>query len=96
MSVGNIAILAKDLDDVEPPPSGDGLVDNPDENNFGGKQIYAFDEPVHIGSFLFIDKDHGTPDRAVAYDASTAQCRRSTSTRTTRAASRSCIATRAL
>jgi hypothetical protein len=70
VTVGNIAILAKDLDDVKPPPSGDGLVDNPDENNSGGKQVYAFDDPVHIGSFLFIDKDHGTPDSAVAYDAS--------------------------
>jgi hypothetical protein len=65
VGAGAIAILAKDLNDV----GGDGLVDNPDENDFGGKQVYAFDEPVHIGSFLFIDKDHGTPDRAIAYDA---------------------------
>jgi hypothetical protein len=45
-------------------------VDDADENNYGGKQIYVFDYPVHIGSFLFIDKDHGTPDRAIAYGAS--------------------------
>jgi len=70
VGIGNIAILANNVTDLEPPPSGDGLVDNPDENILGGKQVYAFDEPVHIGSFLFIDKDHGTPDRAVAYDAS--------------------------
>ncbi|HEV8573280.1 MAG TPA: hypothetical protein VGR43_01090 [Dehalococcoidia bacterium] len=65
VGIGNIAILANNLDDVD----GDGLVDRPDENNFGGKQIYAFDQPVFIGSFLFIDKDHGTPDKAIAYDA---------------------------
>ena len=70
VSIGNIAILAKDLTDVKPLPSGDRLVDNPDENDLGGKQVYAFDEPVRISSFLFIDKDHGTPDRAIAYDAS--------------------------
>lgn len=70
VGVGNIAILAKNLNDVEPAPSGDGLVDDPDENDFGGRQVYAFDQAVHIGSFLFIDKDHGTPDKAVAYDGS--------------------------
>ena len=70
VDVGNIAILAANLDDDLPPPSGDGLVDDPDENNFGGKQVYAFDQSVHIGSFLFIDKDHGTPDKAIAYDGS--------------------------
>ncbi|TMB67200.1 MAG: hypothetical protein E6J43_09095 [Chloroflexi bacterium] len=63
--IGNIAILANNLSDK----NGDGLVDFPDENNYGGKQVYQFDSPVHIGSFLFIDKDHGTPERATAYDA---------------------------
>src|SRR5207244_1751416 len=62
--LGNIAILPVNLTDS----NHDGLVDDPDENNYGGKQVYAFDEPVHIGSFLFIDKDHGTPDKAIAYD----------------------------
>src|SRR5207245_4783300 len=33
------------------------------------KQIYTFDQPVHIGSSVFIDKDNGTPDHACAYDA---------------------------
>lgn len=65
VDVGNIAILAKNLNDT----NGDGLVDDPDENDFGGKQVYTFDQPVHIGSFLFIDKDHGTPDKAITYDA---------------------------
>src|SRR5436309_2482758 len=65
VKLGNIAILPVNLTDS----NHDGLVDDPDENNYGGKQVYAFDEPVHIGSFLFIDKDHGTPDNAIAYDA---------------------------
>jgi len=65
VKLGNIAILPVNLTDS----NHDGLVDDPDENNYGGKQVYAFDEPVHIGSFLFIDKDHGTPDEAIAYDA---------------------------
>jgi hypothetical protein len=63
--VGNIAILALNLNDAD----SNGLVDDPDENNSGGRQVYAFDQPVHIGSFLFIDNDHGTPDKAIAYDA---------------------------
>jgi hypothetical protein len=65
VNLGNIALLPKNLTDN----NHDGLVDDPDENNFGGKQVYSFDTPVHIGSFLFIDKDHGTPDHAFAYDA---------------------------
>ena len=66
VDVGNIAILADNLDDE----NSDGLVDKPGENIFGGRQIYAFDQPVSIGSFLFIDKDHGIPEKAIAYDAS--------------------------
>lgn len=65
VDVGNIAILARNLDGS----GSDGIVNDPDENNFGGKQVYSFDQPVSIGSFLFIDKDHGTPDRARAYNA---------------------------
>jgi len=65
VSVGSIAILAKNLNDQ----NGDGLVDAPDENDSGGKQIYGFDQAVFIGSFLFIDKDHCTPDKAIAYDS---------------------------
>ena len=66
VDVGNIAILARNLNGS----GSDGIVNDPDENNFGGNQIYSFDQPVSIGSFLFIDKDHGTPDKAIAYDAS--------------------------
>jgi hypothetical protein len=66
VGIGNISILARDLKDE----NGDGLVDVPDENNSGGAQIFTFDQAVHVESFVFIDKDHGTPDKAVAYDAS--------------------------
>ena len=66
VDIGNISILARDVKDE----NGDGLVDFPDENNSGGAQIFTFDQPVHVESFVFIDKDHGTPDEATAYDAS--------------------------
>jgi hypothetical protein len=66
VDIGNISILARDLKDE----NGDGLVDVPDENNSGGAQIFTFDQPVHVESFVFIDKDHGVPDKATAYDAS--------------------------
>jgi len=66
VDIGNISILARDLKDE----NGDGLVDLPDESNSGGAQIFTFDQPVHVESFVFIDKDHGVPDKATAYDAS--------------------------
>ena len=65
VSIGNIALLPYTLSDK----NGDGLVDYPVDSNSGGEQVYTFDSPVHIGSFLFVDKDHGTPDRATAYGA---------------------------
>ena len=64
--IGNILILAHDLDD----DNGDGLVDKPDENNFGGVVAFTFDQPVTISSFNFIDHDHQAGDHASAYDAS--------------------------
>ena len=64
--IGNILILAHDLDD----DNGDGLVDKPDENNFGGVVTFTFDQPVTISSFNFIDHDHQASDHAAAYDAS--------------------------
>jgi hypothetical protein len=70
VGIGNIAIFANNLDDVKPPPSGDGLVDRPDENNYGGRAVFAFDQDVSIGSFKFVDKDHEPDDFAIAYDAS--------------------------
>jgi hypothetical protein len=66
VDISNISVLARDLEDE----NSDGLVDFPDENNSGGVQIFSFDQPVHVESFVFIDKDHGVPDKAIAYDAS--------------------------
>ena len=55
---------------MKPPPSGDGLIDKPDENNFGGRAIFTFAQPVRIGSFIFVDHDHQPSDYAAAYDSS--------------------------
>jgi hypothetical protein len=65
VDIGNIAIFANNLTDA----NGDGLVDDPDENNFGGRAIFAFDQDVSIGSYLFVDKDTASPNVAVAYNA---------------------------
>ena len=66
VDIGNIAVLAENVDDN----NGDGLVDDPDENNFGGRVTFSFDQDVRIGSFLFVDHDHQPADHAAAYDAS--------------------------
>jgi hypothetical protein len=65
VGIGNILILANNLDDDD----GDGLVDAPDENNFGGIVTFTFDQPVTIDSFIFVDHDHQPGDFAAAYDA---------------------------
>ena len=67
VGIGNIAIFALNLTDVAP---ADGLVDRPDENNYGGRASFSFDQDVSIGSFKFVDKDHEPDDFAIAYDAS--------------------------
>ena len=67
VGIGNIAIFANDLADTNP---ADGLVDHPDENNYGGRASFAFDQDVSISSFKFVDKDHEPDDFAIAYDAS--------------------------
>jgi hypothetical protein len=65
VDIGNIALFAKNLTDT----NGDGLVDDPDENNFGGTATFTFDQAVTIGSLLWIDKDASHPNFVVAYDA---------------------------
>jgi hypothetical protein len=65
VDIGNIAVLAENVTDS----NGDGLVDDPDENNFGGRVTFTFDQDVSIGSFLFVDHDHQAADHAAAYDA---------------------------
>lgn len=66
VDIGNIAIFANNLTDVDP---ADGLVDDPDENNFGGTATFAFDQEVSIGSVQWVDKDHSNPNFVVAYNA---------------------------
>jgi hypothetical protein len=66
VGIGNILILADNLTDVDP---ADGLVDKPDENNFGGVVTFTFDQPLTIDSFIFVDHDHQAGDFAAAYDA---------------------------
>jgi hypothetical protein len=66
VDIGNIAVLAENVRDS----NGDGLVDDPDENNFGGTVTFTFDQDVSIGSFVFVDHDHQPADFAAAYDAS--------------------------
>jgi hypothetical protein len=66
VDIGNIAVLAENVRDA----NGDGLVDDPDENNFGGTVTFTFDQDVSIGSFVFVDHDHQPADFAAAYDAS--------------------------
>jgi hypothetical protein len=65
VNVGNIAIFPTNLDDT----NGDGLVDDPDENNFGGTATFAFDHEVSIGSVLWIDKDASHDNFVIAYNA---------------------------
>jgi hypothetical protein len=65
VDIGNIALFAENLTDT----NGDGLVDDPDENNFGGTATFTFDQAVTIGSLLWIDKDASHPNFVVAYDA---------------------------
>jgi hypothetical protein len=67
VGIGNIAIFANNLTDVNP---ADGVVDRPDENNYGGRASFAFDQDMSIASFKFVDKDHEPDDFAIAYDAS--------------------------
>ncbi|HLC29036.1 MAG TPA: hypothetical protein VJL07_06280 [Dehalococcoidia bacterium] len=66
IGIGNIAIFAKNLTDVDP---ADGLVDDPDENDVGGTATFAFDQEVSIGSVQWVDKDHSNPNFVVAYNA---------------------------
>jgi hypothetical protein len=65
IDIGNIALFALNLSDSD----GDGLVDDPDENNFGGTATFAFDQDVTIGSIKWIDKDAVVDNFVIAYDA---------------------------
>jgi len=64
INIGNIAIFALNVTDS----NADGLVDDPDENNFGGTSTLAFDHEVRIGSVKWIDKDHVKDNLVIAYN----------------------------
>jgi hypothetical protein len=62
---GNLAIIPENVRDA----NHNGLVDSPNDSSRGGKQIYRFDNPVTIVSFVFVDKDNGAPGTAKAFDS---------------------------
>ena len=64
VDIGNLAILPANLTDA----NQDQLVDDPNDQNVGGVQIYSFDRPVTIRSFVFVDKDAFEPGVATAFD----------------------------
>jgi len=63
VDIGNLAILPQNLTDL----NGDGLIDSPNDNDIGGRQIYTFDQPREVISFTFVDKE-SPPGTATAYD----------------------------
>src|SRR5206468_12344718 len=52
---GNIARLPNNLTDAK----REGRLDDLEEDNYGGKQIYSFDAPGHIAPYLLSDSDPG-------------------------------------
>ena len=47
----------------------DGIFDDPDDHPAGGIQVYEFDHPRTVKSFVFVDHDNNNFARATAYDA---------------------------
>jgi len=67
VDIGNLAIIPEHLND----PNGDGLVDDPNNTQEGGVQIYEFDHPRTVRSFVIVEIDHGVQasQQAFAFDA---------------------------
>src|SRR5207244_9732260 len=65
VNLGNIALLPLNLTDS----NHDGLVDDPDENNYGGQQICTSAQTVQIRRLPFIEKDQSVTYMAIADDA---------------------------
>lgn len=67
VDIGNLAIIPEHLND----PNGDGLVDDPNNTEEGGVQIYEFDHPRIVRSFVIVEIDHGVQasQQAFAFDA---------------------------
>ena len=67
VDIGNLAIIPEHLIDN----NGDGLVDDPNNTEEGGVQIYQFDHPRIVRSFVIVEIDHGVQasQQAFAFDA---------------------------
>jgi hypothetical protein len=67
VDIGNLAIIPEHLVDA----NGDGLVDDPNNTEEGGVQIYQFDQPRIVRSFVIVEIDHGVQasQQAFAFDA---------------------------
>ena len=61
---GNIIIVPENNDDH----NGDGIFDDPDDHPAGGTQVYEFDHPRIVKSFVFVDHDNNNFARATAFD----------------------------
>jgi Prealbumin-like fold domain len=66
VDIGNLAIIPEHLND----PNGDGLVDDPNNTEEGGVQVYEFDHPRIVRSFVIVEIDHGVQasQQAFAFD----------------------------
>jgi len=62
--LGNLLILPSNINDI----NNNNIVDDPNDWAGGGKQIYLFDSPKTITSFVFVDNDQPIPGTATAYD----------------------------
>ena len=65
VGIGPILIIPQDIIDS----NGDNIVDDPDDNQFGGTMTFLFDECVTINSFQFVDQDINTLPVVTAYDS---------------------------
>jgi len=64
VDIGNLAIIPENITDA----NDDGVVDDPNDSSQGGTQIYEFDDPKTVISFVFVDMDGGNTGTATAYD----------------------------
>ena len=65
VGLGNLLTIPEDSIDA----NNDGLIDNPDDNQFGGLMIFEFDELVRVNDFTFVDQDINVLPTVTAYDS---------------------------
>ncbi|MHA2277749.1 MAG: LamG-like jellyroll fold domain-containing protein, partial [Candidatus Kariarchaeaceae archaeon] len=61
---GNIVIVPENDNDW----NNNGIFDDPDDHAAGGIQVYEFDHPRTVKSFVFVDHDNNNFARATAFD----------------------------